>query len=54
MNEKIENYKKALELVKSLGQSILADSNYLSDEVFEPIADIDILIHYFLKMIDNQ
>ena len=48
INEKIRLYNKMLDIVRELGQELLRDSEYLPDEIIEPIEEIDISIHYLL------
>jgi len=46
--EKMELYKKALEIVQTVGQELLKDSDYIPPVTYDAIQDIDINIHYFL------
>jgi hypothetical protein len=48
INEKIRLYNKMLDIVRELGQELLRDSEYLHDDIIEPIEEIDINIHYLL------
>ena len=48
INEKIRLYNKMLDIVRELGQELLNDSDYLPDDIIEPIKEIDINIHYLL------
>jgi hypothetical protein len=48
INEKIRLYNKMLDIVRDLGQELLRDSEYLPDNIIEPIEEIDINIHYLL------
>jgi hypothetical protein len=48
INEKIRLYNKMLDIVRDLGQELLRDSEYLPDDIIEPIEEIDINIHYLL------
>jgi hypothetical protein len=46
--EKMELYKKALEIVQTVGQELLKDGDYIPSVTYDVIQDIDINIHYLL------
>jgi len=46
--EKMELYKKALEIVQTVGQELLKDGDYIPPITYDAIQEIDINIYYLL------
>ena len=46
--DKMELYKKALEIVQTVGQELLKDGDYIPSVTYDAIQEIDNNIHYLL------